>query len=69
MLGNHAANNGGKPALIANVADMVWNKMYPNDSANPTPRYTPMPPFRFLAESEAPMMVRMKDANDEAIRL
>lgn len=69
MLGNHAANIGGKPALMANVAEMVWKRIYPNDSANPMPRYTPMPPFRFLAESEAPMMVRMKDANDEAIRL
>ena len=69
MFGIHAANIGGKPALMANVAEMVWNKMYPNDSAKPMPRYTPIPPFRFLAESDAPMMVSMNDANEEAIRL
>ena len=28
-----------------------------------------MPPLRFLAESDAPMMVRMNEANDIAMRL
>ncbi len=69
MFGTHEAIIGGKPALMANVEETVCSMIYPKLNARPIPRYMPMPPFRFLEESEAPMMVRMNDANDEAIRL
>ena len=69
MFGIHAAKMGGALALMAKVAETVCSKMYKELSASPKPRYSPMPPFRFLDDSEKPMMVRMNDANDEAMRL
>ena len=33
------------------------------------PSAMPMPPLRLRAEREAPMMVRMNEANDVAMRL
>ena len=68
-LGIHAANKAGRPALMANVALIVCNSMYVNDKVRPIPRESPIPPFLFLAESDAPMMVRIKDAKEVAIRL
>ena len=68
-LGIHAANNAGIPALMAKVELIVCKRMYENDNARPIPSESPMPPFLFLAEREAPMMVRIKEANDVAMRL
>ena len=69
MFGIHAANMGGVPALIANVALIVCNKMYVNDNASPIPRYNPIPPLRFLDDSYTPIMVRINEAKLDAIRL
>lgn len=69
MFGIHAANIGGVSAFIANVDDTVCSIMYVKLSARPIPRYSPIPPFLFLDESDRPMVVRMNDANDVAIRL
>lgn len=69
MFGIHAANGGGQSALMAKVAEMVCSRMYAADSARPTPRCMPMPPLRFWEESDMPMMVRMKDAKEVAMRL
>ena len=69
MLGIHAANSGGSPALIAKVAEMVCSMMYVKLNARPMPRYIPIPPLRFLDDSDKPMIVRMKEANEDAMRL
>ena len=68
MLGIHTATIGGVLPLVVNVAETVWNKMYEKLNANPIPRFIPMPPFTFLEERDSPMVVRMKAANDMAIR-
>ena len=68
MFGIHTANIGGKLALMANVADMVWNMMYAKLRSNPAPSEIPIPFFRFLADSERPIAVRIKAANEEAPR-
>ena len=57
------------PALIAKVALMVCKRIYENDRARPMPRESPMPPLRLRAEREAPIKVRIKDANEVAMRL
>ena len=69
ILGNHTAMTTGVFPLSANVDDMVWKRMYEKLSPKPIPSDNPMPPFVFFDESEAPMSVRMKAANDIAIRL
>ena len=69
ILGIHAASIGGVLAPTAKADDTVCNRMYVKLRANPMPRYSPMPPLRFLDESERPMVVRMNEANDVAIRL
>lgn len=68
-LGIHAARAGGAPAFMANVALMVCSMMYMKLSARPMPRYMPMPPLRLREDRETPIMVRMNEAKDEAIRL
>ena len=68
-LGTHAASIGGRPAFMAKVDDTVWSMMYVKLSTRPMPRYMPIPPLRFRDDSDAPMMVRMKDASDDAMRL
>ena len=69
IFGIHAASIGGVFALMANVADTVCSMIYMKLSAKPMPRYIPIPPLRFFEESDRPMIVRMKEANDVAIRL
>ena len=69
ILGIQAASIGGVPALIANVAEIVWSMMYMKLIARPAPRYIPMPPLRFLDDSEAPIIVSIKEANEDAMRL
>ena len=54
--------------MMANVELTVWSMMYPKLNARPMPRYSPIPPFRFLDDSDTPMVVRIKDANEDAIR-
>ena len=69
MLGIHTATMGGIFPLMAKVAEMVWNTMYPKLKAMPIPRFSPMPPLTFLAESDTPMSVSMNAANEVAMRL
>ena len=69
ILGIHAASIGGVSAFMAKVADTVCNNIYAKLNAKPIPKYIPMPPFRFLDDSETPIVVRIKDANEVAIRL
>ena len=54
---------------MAKLEDMVCSNMYVKLKAKPMPRYIPMPPLRFLEDKDKPMMVRMNEANDEAMRL
>ena len=68
IFGIHTASIGGKLALMANVAEIVWNMMYAKLRSSPTPSEIPIPFLRFLAESDSPMAVRMKAANEEAPR-
>ena len=68
IFGNHAASPGCIFALMAKVEDTVWNMMYAKMSANPIPKAIPIPFFRFLAEIETPIIVRIKVAKAEAPR-
>ena len=68
-LGIHTAMTGGMLPLTANVEAMVWKRMYEKLSPSPMPRCSPMPPLVFFDESDAPISVRMKEANDMAMRL
>lgn len=68
-LGIQTAIMAGQPAFVAKVAEIVWKSMYEKLSAKPIPRESPMPPFRFCADIEAPMRVRIKAAKGVAKRL
>ena len=67
MFGSHTANATGM--CSAKADEIVWNKMYEKLNASPIPNESPIPPFLFLDESEAPMIVIMNAAKDIAIRL
>ena len=69
MLGNHAAKKGDIEPFTANDVDIVENKTYMALSAKPIPRCTPMPPFRFFADKNTPIKVKINAANEEAYRL
>ena len=68
ILGIHTATIGGVLPFTAKVADTVWNKMYEKLKAKPIPRYNPIPPFTLRADNETPITVKIKAANDIAIR-
>ena len=67
-LGIHTAMAAGKLALTAMLDTTVWNMMYVSMRASPMPNAIPIPFFRFRAEMETPMMVRMNVAKDDAPR-
>ena len=69
IFGSHTAAMGVILPLTAKVDEMVWNTMYPKLMAIPIPRFNPMPPLTFFAESERPISVSIKAANEEAMRL
>ena len=69
MFGIQAASIAGVFACMANVADTVCSIIYAKLKASPIPRYIPIPPFLFLEDNDSPMVVRINDANDDAIRL
>ena len=69
MFGIQAANIGGVSACMAKVAETVCSMMYPKLRASPIPRYSPIPPFLFLEDSDTPIVVRINDAKEVAIRL
>ena len=69
IFGSHTAAMGDMLPLTAKEDEMVWNTMYPKLSAIPIPRFSPMPPFAFLTDMANPMSVKIKAANDEAMRL
>ena len=60
---------GDIPALMAKVALTVCSRIYVNDKAKPMPKYIPIPPLRLRDDSEAPIIVRMNEAKEVAIRL
>ena len=60
---------GGTFPFTAMVDVIVWNRILENLNPNPIPMWSPIPPFVFRDESDTPMMVRMKEANDMAMRL
>ena len=68
MLGIQTARIGEAFPFMAKVADTVWNKMYEKLKAKPIPRYNPIPPFTLRADNETPITVKIKAANDIAIR-
>lgn len=68
MLGIHAAMRGLMPPFTAKVELTVINRIYAMLSTNPMPMFSPIPPFTLRAESEAPMMVRIKAENTDAMR-
>jgi hypothetical protein len=61
--GIQTAIRGLRPPLIANVAEMVSNKIYEKLNAKPIPRFIPIPPFTFLLAKANPIVVRIKAAN------
>jgi hypothetical protein len=67
--GIHAASIGGVLALMANVEETVCSMIYVKLRAKPMPRYKPIPPFRLRDDNEKPIVVRMNDAKEDAIRL
>ena len=69
MFGIHAARTGGVSALMAKVDETVCNMMYPKLKASPMPRNMPMPPLRLRDDNDNPMVVRMNEAKEVAMRL
>lgn len=69
MFGIHAAINGLMLPLTANVELTVRNRMYAMLNANPIPIFSPIPPFTFRAEMDAPIRVRINAEKTEAMRL
>ena len=66
-LGIHTAITGGIFPFTAKVDEMVWKRINEKLSPNPIPRFNPIPPFTFLDESDKPIMVNIKEANEPAI--
>ena len=66
ILGIHAATKGLMLPFTAKDELMVMNRIYAILKASPIPMFSPMPPFTFRAEREAPIMVRIKAENIEA---
>ena len=60
---------GGTLPFTANVEAIVWNKMYEKLNPKPIPKCNPIPPFVFLEDKDTPISVRIKEANDMAMRL
>lgn len=56
--GVQAATNGDILPLTAKVLDTVMKSIYPKLSAKPSAILYPIPPFIFLADSAAPIIVR-----------
>ena len=69
MLGSHTANNTGIFPLIANILDIVVNKIYMALNAKPIPNCNPIPPFIFFEDSDTPIIIRIIAANGFAYRL
>ena len=67
MFGSQAASAMG--IWSAKADDIPWNRIYEKLNASPIPNDNPMLPFDFLDESDTPIIVRIKAANDIAMRL
>ena len=63
MFGIHAAMTDGMLPLMENDVLNLEKSTYAALSAMPMPRFAPVPPRTFLAESDTPMSVRMNAAN------
>ena len=68
ILGSHTANNTGILPFIANILEIVVNKMYIALNANPIPNWSPIPPLIFLDERETPITIRIIAAKGFAYR-
>lgn len=66
MFGIHAASMGYNPAFIQKDADTVCNRMYVALRPMPAPKASPIPPLRFLEESDMPMVDSMNAAKGVA---
>ena len=66
MLGIHAASMGYNPAFIQKEADTVCRRMYVALKPMPIPNASPIPPLRFLEESDMPMVDSMNAAKGVA---
>ena len=66
ILGTQAATKGLMLPFTAKEELMVMNRIYAILKASPIPMFSPMPPFTFRAEREAPIMVKIKAENIEA---
>ena len=51
----------------AKADEIVWKRIYEKLSAKPIPNERPIPPFLFLDESDAPIIVIMNAANEAAV--
>ena len=60
MLGNHTANSGEKEDFSAMVPNILSKKTKANAMAIPMARLVPIPPLRFIAETETAIIVRIK---------
>ena len=69
ILGIQTATIGLTYPLIAKVDVTVINRIYEKLKAKPIPMFRPIPPFTFLEEREAPMVVKINAAIIVAKRL
>ena len=60
MFGNQTANNGGILDFSAIVPKILSKKIYVNASTIPIARFTPIPPRRFIEETETAIIVKIK---------
>jgi len=60
ILGSHTANNGEKEDFSAMVPKILSKKTNANAMAIPIAKLVPIPPLRFIAETETAIIVRIK---------
>ena len=68
IFGIQTETMGGVLPFTVKVEDTVWNRMYEKLRAKPTPKFIPIPPLTYLEDKDNPMEVRIKAANDMAMR-
>lgn len=60
MLGNHTANSGEKVDFSANTPNILSKNTKEKATAIPMAKLAPIPPLRFIAETETAMIVNIK---------
>ena len=66
ILGIHDATKGLIVPLTAKEELTVINRIYPILNTRPIPILSPIPPFTLRADSDAPIIVRIKAENTDA---